>query len=86
MKTLRELFELGPIEGFQAVKFMREQRNRLDAMFAKMTEEEILDYYKKSQERSSIRFGDHKEAKPYSFEMEQSIATESEFEYKTNKS
>ncbi len=41
---------------FDAVKFAREQKDRLSAMFAKMTKEEILDYLKrKSIERGRIK-------------------------------
>jgi len=82
MKTLEELSKLGTIEGFHAVKFMREQRNKLDALFAKMTDEEIIAYYNNVDER--WRFDDHKEAKPYFVEKEQAlVAAESEFEYET---
>ncbi len=41
---------------FDAVKFAREQKDRLSAMFAKMTKEEILEYLKqKSIERGRIK-------------------------------
>lgn len=40
---------------FDAVKFAREQKDRLSAMFSKMTKEEILDYLqRKSMERGRI--------------------------------
>ncbi|NEN23354.1 hypothetical protein G3O08_07560 [Cryomorpha ignava] len=40
---------------FDAVKFARMQKDRLSAMFAKMTKEEILEYLKrKSLERGRI--------------------------------
>ncbi|QTE23749.1 hypothetical protein [Polaribacter cellanae] len=40
---------------FDAVKFAREQKDRLSAIFAKMTKEEILEYLKKkSLERGRI--------------------------------
>jgi len=43
---------------FDAVKFSREQKDRLSAMFAKMTKEEILEYLKrKSVERGRIKPG-----------------------------
>lgn len=45
-------------EEFDAVKFSREQKDRLSAMFAKMTKEEILEYLKrKSIERGRIKPG-----------------------------
>jgi hypothetical protein len=31
---------------FDTIKFAREQKDRLDALFAKMTKEEILEYLK----------------------------------------
>jgi hypothetical protein len=34
---------------FDAVKFAREQKDRLDKMFAQMTKEEILVYLKKEK-------------------------------------
>ena len=41
---------------FDAVKFAREQKNRLDKNFSKMTKEEILEYLKsKSIERGRIK-------------------------------
>ena len=40
---------------FDAVKFVREQRDRLDAMFSQMTKEEIVAYLKKTQMESKIR-------------------------------
>lgn len=43
---------------FDAVKFSREQKDRLSNMFAKMTKEEILEYLKrKSVERGRIKPG-----------------------------
>lgn len=43
-------------KGFDAVKFAREQKDRLSAMFAKMTKEEILEYLKqKSVERGRVK-------------------------------
>ena len=41
---------------FDAVKFAREQKDRLDQKFAKMSQKEILDYLKqKSVERGRIQ-------------------------------
>lgn len=34
-------------KAFDAVKFMRQQRNKISEKLAKMTKEEILEYYKK---------------------------------------
>ena len=43
---------------FDAVKFAREQKDRLDKMFSKMTKEEILEYLKtKSIERGRVKPG-----------------------------
>jgi hypothetical protein len=42
-------------KSFDAIKFVREQRNRLDAMFSKMTNEEIIAYLRKSQMTSTIK-------------------------------
>ena len=38
---------LEELKNFDSVGFVREQRDRLDAMFATMTNKEIVDYYKK---------------------------------------
>lgn len=40
---------------FDAVKFMREQRERLSANLSKMTKEEILEYFKKRKTATSVR-------------------------------
>jgi hypothetical protein len=41
---------------FDAVKYAREQKDRLSAMFSKMTKEEILEYLKrKSMERGRVQ-------------------------------
>ena len=40
---------------FDAVKFMREQREELSEMLAKMTKEEIIEYFKKKALESSIK-------------------------------
>jgi len=42
-------------KSFDAIKFVREQRDRLDAMFSKMTNEEIIAYLNKAQKTSTIR-------------------------------
>ncbi|NUM32111.1 MAG: hypothetical protein HUU47_07275 [Bacteroidetes bacterium] len=39
---------------FDAVKFMRQQRNKLSEKLSKMTKEEILDYFKKRKTNSEI--------------------------------
>lgn len=40
---------------FDAVKFMREQRDKLSKKLAKMTKEEILDYFKNQDSKSKIK-------------------------------
>lgn len=40
---------------FDAVKFMREQRDKLSKKLAKMTKEEILEYFKKQDSKSKIK-------------------------------
>ncbi len=40
---------------FDAVKFMRQQRDKLSEKLAKMTKEEILEYFKKRQAQTKIR-------------------------------
>ena len=47
MKTTKKTFD--------AVKFMREQRDKLSAKLSKMTTEEILEYFKKRKQETSIR-------------------------------
>ena len=43
---------------FNAVKYAREQKDRLSALFSEMTKEEILEYLKrKSVERGRIKPG-----------------------------
>jgi hypothetical protein len=43
-------------KGFDAVKYAREQKDRLSNMFAKMSKEEILEYLKRrSVERGRIK-------------------------------
>lgn len=44
------------IKNFDAVGFSRRQKDKLSAKFAKMTEEEILDYLKQqSEKRGRVR-------------------------------
>jgi c-di-AMP phosphodiesterase-like protein len=40
---------------FDAVKFMREQRDRLTKKLAKMTKEEISEYFKKRKTQTTIK-------------------------------
>ncbi len=40
---------------FDAVKFMRDQRDRLSSILAEMTTSEIVAYFKKIKEESSIK-------------------------------
>jgi hypothetical protein len=40
---------------FDAVKYMRQQRDKLSEMLAKMTKEEILEYFKKRQAESTTK-------------------------------
>lgn len=45
------------LKNFDAVGFMREQRDRLDAMFAKMTDKEIIAYLNQTEtQTTSQRF------------------------------
>jgi hypothetical protein len=44
-------------KSFDAVKFMREQRDRLDAMFAKMNKKEIVAYLNRAQLTSTCSAG-----------------------------
>jgi len=48
MKTITE-------KSFDAVKFMRERRDKLSAMLSKMTKEEIVEYFKRKKMESSIK-------------------------------
>ncbi len=52
MKTTKKTETL---KNFDAVKFVREQRDRLDAMFAKMTKEEVIAYFLNVQMTSTIK-------------------------------
>lgn len=47
MKTIEKTFD--------AVKFMRQQREKLSEKLAKMTKEEILEYFKKRKSKPAIR-------------------------------
>jgi S-adenosylmethionine:diacylglycerol 3-amino-3-carboxypropyl transferase len=40
---------------FDAVKFMRQQRDKLSEKLAKMTKEEILEYFKKRKTQMTIK-------------------------------
>jgi hypothetical protein len=40
---------------FDAVKYMRQQRETLSEKLSKMTKEEILDYFKKQKIQSNIK-------------------------------
>lgn len=40
---------------FDAVKFMRQQRDKLSERLAKMTKEEIFEYFKKSKIQTTIK-------------------------------
>ena len=42
-------------KGFDAVKFAREQKEKLSAELAKMTKEEIIMYFKKVRKESKIK-------------------------------
>jgi len=42
-------------ERFDAVFFMRQQRNRLSEMLSKMTKAEIVEYYRKKAKETTIR-------------------------------
>jgi hypothetical protein len=40
---------------FDAVKYMREQREKLSEKLSKMTKEEIVEYFKRKKFESSVR-------------------------------
>lgn len=40
---------------FDAVKFMRQQRDKLSEVLSKMTKEEILEYFKKRKTQMTIK-------------------------------
>jgi hypothetical protein len=40
---------------FDAVKYMRQQRDKLSERLSKMTKEEILEYFKKRKEQTEIK-------------------------------
>ncbi|MFN3756852.1 MAG: hypothetical protein ACK4RM_07840 [Flavobacterium sp.] len=45
MKTIKKT-PVSPDEHFDAVKFMRQQRDQLSKKLSKMTKEEILEYFR----------------------------------------
>jgi hypothetical protein len=47
MKTIEKTFD--------AVKFMRQQRDKLSEKLSKMTKEEILEYFKKRKAQTTIK-------------------------------
>jgi hypothetical protein len=47
MKTIKKTFD--------AVKFMRQQRDKLSAKLSKMTNEEILEYFNKAKTQTTIK-------------------------------
>lgn len=47
MKTIEKQFD--------AVKFMREQRTKISEKLSKMTKNEIIEYFKKRKEETSIK-------------------------------
>ena len=40
---------------FDAVKFMRQERDKLSEKLAKMTKEEILEYFKKRKTQTTVK-------------------------------
>ena len=50
MKTINK-----DIEAFDAVLFMRQQRDRLSEMLSKMTTSEIVEYFRKKSFETTIR-------------------------------
>lgn len=40
---------------FDAVKFMRQQRDKLSEKLSKMTKEEILEYFKKRKTQTTVK-------------------------------
>jgi len=42
-------------KSFDAVKYMRQQREKLSEKLTKMTKEEILEYFRKSKSKTSIK-------------------------------
>jgi hypothetical protein len=47
MKTTKKTFD--------AVKFMRQQRDKLSEKLSKMTKEEIIEYFKKRKTKTTIK-------------------------------
>ena len=50
MKTINQ-----GIETFDAIPFMRQQRDKLSEMLSKMTKPEILEYFRKKSLETAIR-------------------------------
>ncbi|HZG25515.1 MAG TPA: hypothetical protein VEZ17_13080 [Chitinophagaceae bacterium] len=42
-------------KSFDAVKYMREERDKLSEKLSKMTKEEILDYFRRKKDQSSTK-------------------------------
>ena len=42
-------------KAFDAVKFMRQQRDKLSEKLSKMTKEEILEYFKKQKTQTTVK-------------------------------
>lgn len=42
-------------KSFEAVKFMRQQRDKLSEKLSKMTKEEILEYFKKHRSKAAVK-------------------------------
>lgn len=42
-------------DGFDAVKFMRQERDKLSKKLSKMTKEEILEYFRKQKSKTTIK-------------------------------
>lgn len=49
MKTIEEQKQ------FDAVKYMRQQREKLSEKLAKMTKEEIIDYFKRVKKQAEVK-------------------------------
>jgi hypothetical protein len=59
IRTKRSRMKTKTKKDFDAVKFAREQKDRLSAKFANMTKEEILEYLRrKSVERGRMKSDD----------------------------
>lgn len=51
MKTI----EIKPKEQFDAVRFMREQRNKLSEKLGKMSKAEVVEYFRKRKTETTVR-------------------------------